>query len=264
MEARAGSGSQGPETIYGLHALREALRARTRPLIRLLLARKDRQYGELAALAKAAGIPVHVEPPVVLDRLVPAGRHQGAVGIVAAKAYVEREEILGGAGQGTEPAFLLILDGIEDPHNLGAILRSAEGAGVQGVFLPERGAVGLTGAVARVSAGALEHLKVSRVGNLSRLIEDLQARGIWVCALDPQASKPYTALDLRGAVALVLGSEGRGVRPGVLKHCDDRASIPMKGRVESLNVSAAAAVVLYEAVRQRAAGNPLPSPASAT
>lgn len=254
MAPAAGNADRSQDVIYGLHAVREALRARTRPLIRLLVSRQDRQYGELAAMAKSAGIPVYVEPPVVLDRLVPGGRHQGAVGIVAAKAYMDPEEILAGVAQRKEPPFLMILDGIEDPHNLGAILRTAEGTGVHGVFLPERGAVGLTGAVARVSAGALEHLSVGRVGNLSRLIEELKERGIWVCALDPNAAKPYTALNLQGAVALVMGSEGKGVRPGVLKHCDDRARIPMKGRVASLNVSAAAAVVLYEAVRQREGG----------
>lgn len=259
MEPAAGSANKDQDVIYGFHAVREALRARSRPLIRLLMSRRDRQYAELASVAKSAGVPVHVESSIVLDRLVTGGRHQGVVGIVAAKAYAKPEEILAGIGSRNEPPFLVILDGIEDPHNLGAILRTAEGAGVHGVFLPERGAVGLTSAVARVSAGALEHLKIGRVGNLSRLIEELQKEGVWVCALDPAASKPYTALNLHGAVALVMGSEGKGVRPNVLKHCDDRASIPMKGRVASLNVSAAAAVVLYEAVRQRETvpGHPL-------
>ena len=250
MARPVGNGESG-EIIFGLHAVREALRAKTRPLIRLVVVQQDRQFTELVGLARSAGIPVHVEPRPVLDRLVPDGRHQGAVGIVAAKAYTDQADILDHARQRSEPPFLVILDGVEDPHNLGAILRTAEGAGVHGVFLPERRSVGLTGTVAKVSAGALEHLRVGRSGNVSQLIEALKAEGVWVYALDPRASKPYTDLDFRGPVALVLGGEGKGVRPGVLEHCDDRATIPMRGRVASLNVSAASAIVLYEAVRQR-------------
>jgi len=248
-----GSGESG-EIIFGLHAVREALRARTRPLIKLMVAQRDRQFAEVVGLARSAGVPVHVEPRPVLDRLVPDGRHQGVIGIVAAKVYTDQAGILDVARQRGEPPFLVVLDGVEDPHNLGAILRTAEGAGVHGVFLPERRSVGLTGTVAKVSAGALEHLSVGRAGNVSQLIEALKAAGVWVYALDPQASKPYTALDLRGPVALVLGGEGKGIRHGVLEHCDDRAMIPMRGRVASLNVSAAAAIVLFETVRQRGPG----------
>ncbi len=250
MARPVGSGEPG-DIIFGLHAVREALRAKTRPLIRLVVVQQDRQFAELVGLARSAGSPVHVEPRSALDRLVPDGRHQGAVGLVAAKAYTDQADILDHARQRGEPPFLVVLDGIEDPHNLGAILRTAEGAGVHGVFLPERRSVGLTGTVAKVSAGALEHLRVGRSGNVSQLLEALKAEGVWVYALDPRASKPYTDLDFRGSVALVLGGEGKGVRPGVLEHCDDRAAIPMRGRVASLNVSAAAAIVLYEAVRQR-------------
>ncbi len=252
MARPVGSGEPG-DIIFGLHAVREALRAKTRPLIRLVVVQQDRQFAELVGLARSAGIPVHVEPRSALDRLVPDGRHQGAVGLVAAKAYTDQADILDHARQRGEPPFLVVLDGIEDPHNLGAILRTAEGAGVHGVFLPERRSVGLTGTVAKVSAGALEHLRVGRSGNVSQLLEALKAEGVWVYALDPRASKPYTDLDFRGSVAWVLGGEGKGVRPGVLEHCDDRAAIPMRGRVASLNVSAAAAIVLYEAVRQRGA-----------
>ncbi|MBM4123704.1 MAG: 23S rRNA (guanosine(2251)-2'-O)-methyltransferase RlmB [Nitrospira sp.] len=237
--------------LYGLHALREALRAGTRPLLKLLVIRRDKQFAELVALARAAGVPVQIEPRQALDRLVPDGRHQGVVGLVAAKTYSEPEEILDYANRRNEPPFVLVLDGVEDPHNLGAILRTAEAAGVHGVFIPERRSVGLTGTVAKVSAGALDHLLVGRVSNISRLIEWLQTKGLWVYGLAPQAPKSYTALDLRGAVALVLGGEGRGIRPGVLEKCDDRVAIPMRGNVDSLNVAAAAAVVLFEVVRQR-------------
>lgn len=250
MAPAAGS-AETPELLYGLHAVREALRSGARPLLRLLVIRLDRQFAELVRLARSAGIPVHVEPRPVLDRLVPDGRHQGVVGLVASKRYADPKEILAYARARGEPPFLVILDGVEDPHNLGAVLRTAEAAGVHGVFIPERRAVGLTASVAKASAGALEHLQVARVANVSRLIEALQAEGVWVYALAADSQKPYTDLDLRGPLALVLGGEGKGVRPGVLEKCDERVRIPMLGQVSSLNVSAAAAIVMFEAVRQR-------------
>lgn len=251
MVLAAGSGN-APELLYGLHAVREALRAGTRPLLRILVIRQDRQFADLVRLARSAQVPVSLEPRVVLDRLVPDGKHQGVIGLVAAKAYADQEEILSYARVRNEPPLVVILDGIEDPHNLGAVLRTAEAAGAHGVFVPDRRSVGLTGTVAKASAGALDHLKVGRMQNVSRLIEGLQAAGLWVYAVDPGASKPYTALDLQGPVALVFGGEGQGIRPGVLGKCDDLARIPMRGQVSSLNVSAAAAIVLYEVVRQRA------------
>jgi 23S rRNA (guanosine2251-2'-O)-methyltransferase len=250
MAPAAGS-AETPELLYGLHAVREALRSGARPLLRLLVIRLDRQFADLVRLARSAGIPVHVEPRPVLDRLVPDGRHQGVVGLVASKRYADPKEVLDYARARGEPPFLVILDGVEDPHNLGAVLRTAEAAGVHGVFIPERRAVGLTASVAKASAGALEHLQVARVANVSRLIEALQAEGVWVYALAADSQKPYTALDLRGPLALVLGGEGKGVRPGVLEKCDERVRIPMLGQVSSLNVSAAAAIVMFEAVRQR-------------
>lgn len=249
MAPAAGNDSAG--LLYGLHAVREALRSRSRPLLRLLVLREDRQFAELVRLARAARVPVHVEPQQALDRLVPHGRHQGAIAFAAAKAYADYAEMLHIARERHEPPLLVVLDGLEDPGNLGAICRTAEAAGVHGVVIPERRSVGLTGAVARASAGALEHILVGCVPNVSRLIEALQAEGLWIYAVDPSAGKPYTALDLKGPLALVFGGEGKGIRPGVLDKCDDRARIPMHGRVASLNVSAAAAIVLFEAVRQR-------------
>lgn len=249
--APAAGNDDGTDLIYGIHAVREALRARSRPVSRLLVAGKDRQFAELVQLARSAHVPVHVEPRPALDRLVAHGRHQGVIAEIAAKSAVEPEEILAHARREQTPPFVVIVDGVEDPQNLGAILRTAEAAGVHGVILPDRRSVGLTGAVAKASAGAIDHLSIARVPNLSRLIEWLQQEGVWVYGLDPSALKPYTSLDLRGAVAFVLGSEGRGVRPGVLEKCDERVSIPMGGRVGSLNVSTAAAIALYEVVRQR-------------
>ncbi len=251
--APAGGSDEASEVLYGFHAVREALRAGTRPLLRILVLRQDRQYADLVRLARAARVPVHCEPKQALDRLVPGGKHQGVIGLVAAKPYAEPQEMLAFARGRGEPPFLVILDGVEDPRNLGAVLRTAEAAGVHGVLIPERRSVGLTGTVAKAAAGALEHLLVGRVQNVSRLIEALQADGLWIYALHPVAPKLYTALDLRGPVALVLGGEGKGVRPGVLEKCDDRASIPMCGRVESLNVSVAAGILMYEVMRQRMA-----------
>ena len=173
------------------------------------------------------------------------------IAFIAAKSYSSTEEILEQAKGRGEPPVLVLLDGVEDPHNLGAVLRTAEAAGVHGVFIPERRAVGLTSVVAKVSAGAIDHILVSRVGNLAQLIDDLKETGVWVYAVEPSAQKLVTQIDLTGPVALVFGGEGQGVRPGVLQHCDERVKIPMKGKVESLNVSAAVAVTLFEVVRQR-------------
>ncbi len=251
MAPAAGKG-EGAELIYGLHAVREALRSGVRPIQKILLVGQQRQYGELYQQARAQGISVRVEPRAALDRLVAEGRHQGVVALVAAKEYVEPEAILDAARRRAEAPFVLLLDGVEDPHNLGAVLRTADGAGAHGVVIPERRSAGLTGAVARASAGAVDHVPVACVTNLIRQIEAFQKEGLWVYGVDPSAEKLYTSLDYRGAIGLVLGGEGEGVRKGVLDQCDDRVRIPMRGQVASLNVSVAAAVLCYEVVRQRA------------
>ena len=234
--------------------MREALRAGARPLQRLLILRTDRQFADLVQLAKSQQVPVHIEPPPAFDRLVPSGHHQGVIALIAAKSYDTTEQILDQAKIRGETPFLVLLDGVEDPHNLGAVLRTAEAAGAHGVFIPERRAVGLTSVVAKVSAGALDHISVGRVGNLIRLIQDLKEAGLWIYGVDPQAAKLHTDIDMTGPIALVLGGEGEGIRPGVLGECDHRIRIPMQGRLQSLNVSAAAAVTLFEVVRQRRRG----------
>ena len=249
--APAVGNADAQEILYGLHAVREALKAGSRPLQRLLVIRTDKQFADLVQLARSLHVPVHVQPSASLDRLVPDGRHQGIVAFAAAKAYQTEESILARAAERNEPPLLVILDGVEDPHNLGAVLRTAEGAGVHGLFIPERRAVGLTSVVAKVSAGAIDHIPVARVTNTSRLIESLKAVGVWIYGVEPSASKLYTDVDLRGPVGLVFGGEGTGIRPGLLQHCDERIRIPMRGRVQSLNVSASAAVLLFEAARQR-------------
>jgi 23S rRNA (guanosine2251-2'-O)-methyltransferase len=201
--------------------------------------------------AKGQHIPVHIEPPPAFDRLVPGGNHQGVIAVVAAKAYSTTEEILALAHQKGEPPFLIILDGVEDPHNLGAIVRTAEAAGVHGVFIPDRRAAGLTSVVAKTSAGALEHMLVARVVNLTRLIEELKVAGLWIYGVEPSAPAEFTTIDMTGPIAFVFGGEGGGIRRGIAQECDGLVTIPMKGKVESLNVSAAVAVTLFEGVRQR-------------
>jgi 23S rRNA (guanosine2251-2'-O)-methyltransferase len=250
MAAADGSGS-GSEVIYGVHAVREALAGDAGRVQRIMIVHADRRLAEVLHLARTHHVPVQVRPRPVLDRYVRSGHHQGIVAVVASKGYVEPEAILAYAHQRRELPLVVLLDEVQDPHNLGAVLRTAEAAGAHGVVLPERRTVGLTGAVAKASAGAVEHLRVARVPNLGRTIEWLKEQKLWIFALDPEGGEPYTGLDLRGPVGLVLGTEGKGVRPGVLEKCDGRVSIPMLGRVASLNLSVAAAVVLYEAVRQR-------------
>lgn len=249
--APAAGNADAQDILYGFHAVREALKAGSRPLQRLLVIRTDKQFADLVQLARSLHVPVHVQPLASLDRLVPDGRHQGIVAFAAAKAYQTEESILARATERNEPPLLVILDGVEDPHNLGAVIRTAEGAGVHGVFIPERRAAGLTSVVAKVSAGAIDHMPVARVTNTSRLIESLKTAGVWVYGVEPSASKLYTDVDLRGPVGLVFGGEGTGIRTGLLQHCDERVRIPMRGQVQSLNVSASAAVLLFEAARQR-------------
>jgi 23S rRNA (guanosine2251-2'-O)-methyltransferase len=248
--ARAAGSADRPDVIFGLHAVEEALRA-GRPLIRLQVISLHGQFQELVHTARARHIPVHLEPREALDRLVPGGRHQGVVACAAAKAYAEPEDILTVVEERREPAFILVLDGIQDPGNFGAILRSAEAAGVHGVVIPDRRAVGLTGTVEKASAGAIEHIKVAQTTNISRLLTSFKETGVWVYGLDPSGDRLYTALDYRGPVALVVGGEGTGVRRSVLEHCDERVRVPMLGKVNSLNASVAAALVCFEVVRQR-------------
>ncbi|HMS84362.1 MAG TPA: 23S rRNA (guanosine(2251)-2'-O)-methyltransferase RlmB [Nitrospira sp.] len=246
------AGSANPEELlYGLHAVREALKAGNRQLQRILVLRVDKQFTDLVHLARSRRVPVHIQPLASLDRLVPNAKHQGIVAFTAVKAYQTQDEILDRAAQRQEPPLLAILDGVEDPYNLGAVLRTAEGAGAHGVFIPERRATGLTSVVAKASAGAIDHIPVARVTNLSRLLDSLKAAGVWIYGVTPSAQKVYTEIDYRGPVGFVLGAEGTGIRSGVIQHCDECVRIPLRGKVQSLNVSASAAIVLYEVVRQR-------------
>jgi 23S rRNA (guanosine2251-2'-O)-methyltransferase len=185
-----------------------------------------------------------------LDQLSETGRHQGVIAVSAAYAYAGVEDIFKKAEEKGEPPFIILLDGIEDPHNLGAIIRTANQVGAHGVIIPKRRAVGLTATVARASAGALNYTPVAKVTNLSNTIKELKERGLWFACADMEGTVMYN-LDMTGPIGLVIGSEGEGVSPLVKKNCDMIASIPMKGDIDSLNASVAAGVLSYEILRQR-------------
>ncbi|MBI5380124.1 MAG: 23S rRNA (guanosine(2251)-2'-O)-methyltransferase RlmB [Nitrospirae bacterium] len=240
--------------LYGVHPVLEALRAGRRPLERLYLApgRHGAALAEIVRLARQQGVRIDERDRAALDRLSGGAAHQGIVGVLAVREYTPLEALLAAPAEQGEVPWFLLLDGVEDPRNLGAILRTAEGAGVHGVILPGRRAVGLTPTVAKTSAGALEHLPVARVPNLVPLIRRLQAEQIRVVGADSRAPQSCFDTDLTGPLAFVLGGEGRGLRPLVARSCDLLVAIPLRGRVHSLNVSVAAGILLYETLRQRA------------
>ena len=248
--APGGSGEAG-DFLFGIRAVTEALRSGSRTFIKVSLSHRHRQFSQIIRFAKVQGVPVQVQPRERLDRLVPSANHQGVVALVAAKSYASEDEILGHVAQQGDPGFFLALDGVEDPQNFGAVLRTAATAGIHGVFIPERRSVGLTASVAKASAGAVEHIRVARCPNIGKLIERLQDRAVNTVALDPRSPQLYTELDFKGPTLLVFGGEGKGLRWRIVEQCRARARIPMRGPVDSLNVSASVAVVAYEVVRQR-------------
>jgi 23S rRNA (guanosine2251-2'-O)-methyltransferase len=237
------------EQLLGIHAVEEALAA-NRALERIIIARG--RHGErmegIVRQARARGVPVRFEDRAQLDRLAATREHQGVIALAAARHALALEDLL---ATNSQHGLLVLLDGVEDPHNLGAIVRTALAAGAKGVVIPERRAAGLTEAVSRASAGALEHLPVARAKNLPRAMEQLKEAGYWLVGLDERAPKIYTETDFTGSVGIVLGSEGKGLHELTRKRCDLLVSIPTAGPVRSLNVSVAAGVVLFEAVRQR-------------
>ncbi len=239
------------QTIFGIHAVEEALAARGRGFEYVAVAsgRGDARLQKITQLCRAAGVPVRTMPRDQLTRLARTAGHQGVVAIAAEKRYSDLEDLL--AHKRGQHAFLIILDGIEDPHNLGAIIRTAESAGADGIIIPERRAVGVTSTVVKASAGASEYLPIAKVTNLGRTLEELKERSIWTVGLDERGDKSYDQLDYKMDCALVLGAEGHGLHEQVRKKCDFLVSIPMLGKVPSLNVSVAAAIVMYEVARQR-------------
>jgi 23S rRNA (guanosine2251-2'-O)-methyltransferase len=250
--------SDAANTIYGLIPVLEALRVGNKRLEQIMIAEGARheRLRELLDLAKRSRVPVHRAPRIALDRVLPGVSHQGIIARASAAPYRDAEELLEELSAQVATAnkpLVLGLDAVEDPRNLGAILRTAECAGVAGVFIPERRASGLTATVAKAAAGALEHVSVARVTNLVQLIEQLKQRNIWVIGAAADAASDYTDWDWTVPSALFLGGEGSGLHRLVRERCDALVRIPLRGRIESLNVSVAAGVILYEALRQRTA-----------
>ena len=230
------------EVIYGVRPVIEALRSGRRKVFEILDSSGNK---EVAGAAAASGVPVKRVPRTRIEELARAAAHQGVAARVGPYPYLDLHEILA-----TPDPLIPVLDGVTDPRNLGAVLRAADGSGASGVVIPKDRAVGVTAAAVKASAGASEHVAVARETNLRRAIDRMKESGVWVYAAEVGGTV-YTVLDLTGPVALVLGSEGRGIRRLVRESCDGTVSIPMLGAVGSLNVSVAAAVLLYEAGRQR-------------
>lgn len=233
--------------LAGVHPVLEALRA-GRAIERIVVARgaSSARLQEIIERSRSAGIPVRFEAREVLDRMTADAHHQGVVAVAAARRYASLEDLLGGAPP------LVVLDGVEDPHNLGAIIRTAHAAGAGGVIVPERRSAGLSPTVAKAAAGALEYLPVARVVNLNRALEKLKESGYWIYGLDERGEHAYDRLDYSERAVFVLGGEGRGLHEQVRKRCDFLVRIPTAGALGSLNVSVAAGIVLFEWRRQRA------------
>jgi 23S rRNA (guanosine2251-2'-O)-methyltransferase len=243
------------DRLTGIHAVREALES-GRALERIVVARGRHgdRIEELVASAREHNVPVRFEERAVVDRLAGTTQHQGVLAMAGAKKALDLEDLIRtGASLAAEARLLVILDGVEDPHNLGAVIRSSLAAGAQGIIIPERRAAGMNETVARAAAGALEHLPVARVVNIARAIEDLKTAGYWIVGLDEAAKQKHSEVDFTGAIAVVLGGEGSGLHELVKKRCDFLVSIPTSGPIRSLNVSVAAGIVLFEVVRQRGA-----------
>ncbi len=238
--------------LEGRNAVQEALTA-GRPIDKLFIAsgETDRALARLAALARQAGAAVVETDRRKLDQLSATGAHQGVIAMVAAHAYATVEDILENARSKGEAPLIILCDELSDPHNLGAIIRTAECAGAHGIIIPKRRSVGLTAVVGKASAGALEYLPVARVSNLVNTIHELQKQGVWVFGTAAEGDTALYRADLKGPAAIVIGSEGDGMSRLVAQACDFKVSIPMRGRISSLNASNAAAILLYEAVRQR-------------
>src|SRR5437764_6339767 len=236
--------------LYGINAVKEALGVRPVEYVLVSQGQRSGRVQEIVEACRAAGIPLRFAPRPALERAAGTAQHQNVVAICSAKAYDDLETVVAGA-TASGPPLLVVLDGVEDPANLGAVVRTAVAAGAHGVVIPERRAAGLSPAVARAAAGALEHMRIARVANLVHALVELKERNVWVYGFEPGAPKSYLDLDYSVACALVLGGEGRGIHRLVREACDQLAHIPVHGTVQSLNVSVAAGVVLYEAARQR-------------
>ena len=240
------------ETICGIHAVRMALEGARRPVerVHLLQGTRNPRLLEIARLCRERGVPTRFETADTLARLAHGGHHQGVVALAGGAGYATLEGVLASSG---EDILLLILDGVQDTHNLGALIRTGCAAGANAVLLPERRAAGLTPAVVQAASGAIEHLPVVRVGNLARTLDDLKEQSFWIYGLDESGGKSYDEADYRGRCALVAGGEAKGLHELLKKKCDFLVRIPAPGKITTLNVSVAAGIVLFEAARQRRA-----------
>ena len=252
------------EILYGVHAVEEALRAGRRRFDHVIVARErhDDRLTRLVAACRQAGVRVRQEPREQLTQVAGTAAHQGIVAAVRAQEFLAIEDLFEPPAGSSGARLLLALDGVEDPQNLGALLRVADGAGVDGVILTERRSAPLSPAAVKASAGAAEYLRIARVVNLVRALEELKRRNLWVIGLDERGTTEYDRFDLTGDSVIVLGREGEGLHELVRRTCDHLLRIPMAGGVSSLNVSAAGAVVLYEAFRQRRAASRMPESAT--
>lgn len=246
---------RGRGVIEGRNAVIEAMRA-GRPIDKIYLAKgeTDSTLGHIASKARSLGTVVVETDRRKLDYMSVTGAHQGVIALASVKEYVTVADILKIAEDRGEPPFIIVCDEISDHHNLGAIIRTAEAAGVHGVIIPKRRSAGITAVVEKTSAGAVEYMAVARVPNITAALNELKKNGVWVYGTAMDGESDLWSTDLRGPAAIVIGSEGDGMRGLVSENCDFKISIPMKGKVNSLNASASAAVVIYEAVRQRRNG----------
>lgn len=238
------------DLIIGRNPVTEALKS-GRTIEKLMVAKgSEKGLAKMIAMAKDRGVPIYYNDKSRMDKISDGGAHQGVAAYVSSYEYCELEDIMAAAEKKGEDPFIVILDGIEDPHNLGAIIRSADGAGAHGIIIPKRRAVGVTGVVAKASAGAIEYVPVTRVSNVAQTIEKLKKDGFWIAAVD-MSDTPYYKSNLKGKIAIVIGNEGEGISKLVKENCDFTVSMPMMGNVQSLNASNAAAIVMYEVRRQR-------------
>ena len=212
---------------------------------------KHGSINKILAIAKEKKIIVVEKDKKQMDEMAQEENYQGVIAIVPPFEYVEIEDILNTAKERKEDPFVLILDGIEDPHNLGSIIRTAETAGVHGIIIPKRRAASVNSTVNKTSAGAVEHMKIARVTNISDIIEELKQAGLWICGTDISAEKYYYNQDLTGPLGIVIGNEGKGISEKVKKNCDFNVKIPMKGKITSLNAAVSTGIIVYEAVKQR-------------
>lgn len=243
---------RGEGMLEGRNAVTEALRSgRTIDKVFVAAGDTDRGLQRLAAMAKDTGAVVNMVDRRKLDQMSVTHAHQGIIAMAAAHSYATIDEILEVARERGEQPLVIICDELTDPHNLGAILRTAECAGAHGVIIPKRRSVGLTAVVAKASAGAVEYMKVAKVANVVAAIKELKEKGVWIYGTAADGAVSLYQADLRGAAAIVIGNEGEGMSRLVAENCDVKVSIPMKGRISSLNASNAASILLYEAVRQR-------------